>query len=955
MKNRFAREASPMPDELRALDAELSAIRYEERPSFGPELEAELAQAWVGLKSRRRTSVRPFAAAAVVALLLATAGVPSARASLVRLIGSFQSDDAVPADAQPEARPTEPDPTPAVVVPPPVERTEEVSRRGTVPMEPPAGPEAIERTDWPAPTLPEVADRARVEALVFRGYPLALQRAGIGGSVALMLWVDSTGAVDNVNLVEGSGVPELDRVALQVAASIRFVPATRRGSPVGTWVQFPVVFRTNPDAIDPLALPVVEAFEGPEVDEPLDLTLIPEWQGEIALLAPVQREAGELLEVAIDDHDVIEELGPIESILAGEPPAGAAPTQWRSGVTLVLEQAMVRDPNNPAPLLALARIRRKQGLRTEARALFERGIQRAERAGAGVSPSLFAELHYQRATLIKEAWLAYRDLGRVSADAFDGAFCATATSTDRGGGDFALADRLIAWNYLCPEELADVLDSGFEATEQRGTDNLGDMMSSFHTAVAAYPEHVGANVEVLLALADEGRWSEVLDGARRFVRASRGHPYGLLIGGLALQRLARSDEAQDQFTLALRGLSESEADALQDVRFVLGEEALADYRRAAGDERREWEQRFWAPLDPILSTAVNERSVEHIARSAYSQLRFGSTSSDAGEVWIRYGRPTDIKTIGRSAGLRTEFWDYGAGPDFTFSRVGSSRAMDLTTEGRAYADDLREVLAHRYGAASRSVFTLPGQVTRFYGGEPGALEVQIHTEVPEFLARNLSDTLDLRLFLIDAEGNQIPGGVTQRRIRAKVTPVALRALTSPEVASVVVEFFNRRTGQAGAIRQAVMPLVAHGSVAVSDLLMVRPTRSPKHVSRYAEWFEPLSLVNSLDSDALGVYFEVYETGAAVPWYRLRAEVVDRETGVVTGVPIRPAGEDGFRPTWDRFPAAGGLTSEFLTVALSDVKRGRHTLRIIVDVPEVGAGVVAQRDLDRREDPDQDWD
>jgi hypothetical protein len=95
--------------------------------------------------------------------------------------------------------------------------------------------------------------------------------------------------------------------------------------------------------------------------------------------------------------------------------------------------------------------------------------------------------------------------------------------------------------------------------------------------------------------------------------------------------------------------------------------------------------------------------------------------------------------------------------------------------------------------------------------------------------------------------------------------------------------------------------------------------------------------------------------AAVPWYRLRAEVVDRATGVVTGVPIRPAGEDGFRPTWDRFPAAGGLTSEFLTVALSDVKRGRHTLRIIVDVPEVGAGVVAQRDLDRREDPDQDWD
>ena len=343
MKNRFDGEASQVPDELRSLDAELSSIRYEERPSLGPELQAELSREWDRLKSRRRTSFRPLAAAAVVALLLTTAVVPSARASLVRLIGALQGDEAESADVPAEVQLAGPDPTPVVTVPPSVEEAGEVPERGTVPM---------------APTLPEVEDRARVEALGLRGYPLALQRAGVGGSVALMLWVDSTGSVDFVNLVEGSGVPELDRAALQVAPSIRFVPAARRGRAVGTWVEFPIVFRANPDAIAPLAFPAVEAFDGPEVDEPLDLTMIPEWQGEIALLAPVQREAGELLEAAIDDDGVIEELGPIESILAGEPPAGAAPTQWRSEVSLVLERAMVRDPNNPAPLLALARIRR---------------------------------------------------------------------------------------------------------------------------------------------------------------------------------------------------------------------------------------------------------------------------------------------------------------------------------------------------------------------------------------------------------------------------------------------------------------------------------------------------------------------------------------------------------------------------------------------------------------------
>jgi TonB family protein len=783
---------------------------------------------------------------------------------------------------------------------------------------------------------------------------MRLQRAGVGGSVALRVWVDSTGSVDLVNLVEGSGVPELDRAALQVAPSIRFRPAVRRGQAVGTWVQFPIVFWPNPDAIDPLAFPVVDPVEGPEVSEPLDLTMIPEWRGEIALLAPVQREAGELLEAAIDDDDIVDRLGPIESILAGEPPPGSAPTQWRSEVGFVLEDAMVRDPDNPAPLLALARIRRKQGLRTEARALFERGIQRAERASAGVSPRLYAELHYQRATLIKEGWLAYRDLGRVSADAFSVASCATVTSTGGADGDFASVDRLIAWNYLCPVELGEVFGVGFEATDQRAAVDLGEMMMSLHTSVAAYPEHVGANVEILLALADEGRWSEVLDGARRFVRASGGHPYGLLLGGLALQRLARSDEARNQFTLALRGLPASEADALLDLRFVLEEKSLADYRRASTPDRRAEESRFWGPLDPILTTSVNERSVEHIARAAYAQLRFGSVQSDPGEVWIRYGRPADIKVVGQSAGLRTEFWDYGEGPDFTFSRVGSSTAMDLTAEGRAYVNDLRDVLPHRYGAASRLVFTLPGQVTRFHGGEPGLLEVQVHTEVPEFLATGPSDTLDVGLFLLDSEGQKI-APATLRQVRAEVAPVSFRVLTSPEVASLVVEFYNRTSGQAGAIREPVTPLVVHQSVAVSDLLVVGATSSHRDLSRHADWLEPLTLATPLDRDALGVYFEVYETGVSVPWYRLRAEVVDRETGVVTGVPIRPSGEDGFRPTWDRFPATGGLTSEFLTVALTDVERGSHTLRIIVDVPEVGAGIVAQRDLERREDADRDWD
>ena len=121
MKNRFDSVALRVPDELRSLDAELSSIRYEERPSFGPELQAELSQEWDRLESRRRTSFRPFPAAVLVALLLMTAAVPSARASLVRLIGAFQSDEADSADVPAEVQLAEPDPTQVVAGSPIVE------------------------------------------------------------------------------------------------------------------------------------------------------------------------------------------------------------------------------------------------------------------------------------------------------------------------------------------------------------------------------------------------------------------------------------------------------------------------------------------------------------------------------------------------------------------------------------------------------------------------------------------------------------------------------------------------------------------------------------------------------------------------------------------------------------------------------------------------------------------
>ena len=685
-----------LPDDLRALDEELSSIRYEERPSFGPELRAELAGALANRRSKPPSAYRRLAAAGVAGLLVGGAAVPSARASLVRLFDVLSPDAAVVAEPRIRA----PVDVPPPLLPPVAEPADDEEDAVTLPLAPPsiAPDEDLVTSEPPIP--PQMLDRGRAEMLLQQAYPLYLQRRGIGGQLSLRLWVDANGNAGLANVSRGSGVRDLDRAAIDIAPLLRFEPAMRGGTPFATWIEFPVVFTpdrrernaTGTEAIsrltqDPMRLPIVHPDDQWEFDEPLDLSSLPVWRDEPA--SPLTAAEAALVE-AIGDPMVRRSLGPVGAILAGIAPEGRAPTEWRTSAVAVLESVIARNGQNPAPLLALARIRLRQGLRTEALMLFERGLQIAIQNGSSVSPVIFAELHHERGRLIKESWLGSHQIGRVRAQAFAEAQCEQARSSGRAASGFASVERMIAWNYLCPAELDRVFDVGFEPSDD-GVADLSLMTGSFRAAIDASAGHVGSNVGLLVALADAERWEDVLAGARRFVRTSGGHPYALLLAGLAHQKLARGEEAEQHFAVALDRLPQAEADEIRDITFVIDRAQIDEYRRLWGEQRRAWEEDFWATKDRTLTTAVNERAVEHLARSTYALLRFGSVTSDPGEVWVRFGGPNTVHVVDEGSGQLTEFWDYGSGPDITFVRWVASRTMDLTREGRAYVDDLGKI------------------------------------------------------------------------------------------------------------------------------------------------------------------------------------------------------------------------------------------------------------------------
>lgn len=73
-------------------------------------------------------------------------------------------------------------------------------------------------------------------------YPPSEMRSGIGGTVTLIISIDATGAVLDVEVQHTSGNRNLDRSAIKAAGKWRFNPEVRNGQKVASRVIVPVTF-----------------------------------------------------------------------------------------------------------------------------------------------------------------------------------------------------------------------------------------------------------------------------------------------------------------------------------------------------------------------------------------------------------------------------------------------------------------------------------------------------------------------------------------------------------------------------------------------------------------------------------------------------------------------------------------------------------------------------------------
>ena len=116
----------------------------------------------------------------------------------------------------------------------------------------------------------------------------------------------------------------------------------------------------------------------------------------------------------------------------------------------------------------------------------------------------------------------------------------------------------------------------------------------------------------------------------------------LPILGQACARLEAFDRAEAFFRDYLKAVDEEERAYYDDIRLVASSETLEAFERTPLSDREAFLDSFWSERDPDLTTAANERRLEHYRRVWYSMQNFSEGKQpwdQRGEVYIRFGEP----------------------------------------------------------------------------------------------------------------------------------------------------------------------------------------------------------------------------------------------------------------------------------------------------------------------------
>jgi GWxTD domain-containing protein len=364
--------------------------------------------------------------------------------------------------------------------------------------------------------------------------------------------------------------------------------------------------------------------------------------------------------------------------------------------------------------------------------------------------------------------------------------------------------------------------------------------------------------------------------------------------------------------------------------------------------------RAWSRSDPVLGSEVNERRAEHLARTAYARLRFGSLDVDAARVWVRFGPPQTRWAVVGGTGARTEFWDYGPGSDLVFKRAAPGLDYMLDDASRAVLDDTEGSMGFW---TPSGVVPLPGQGSAFRAKTGDARDVRVALDLSPL--QGSGGTTDLRVtsYLLRPSGEVIRiSEFTRYGVRGALE--VRQEMARDDSGSFVVEVAGS-AGTVGTFRMDLPSRGEAGSPAASDLALLVPGAG-------AESGRIGGSVGDLDGipagwelhdgngqtrhETLGLYVELYDLPpSAFGTDEFEVLLRERSGSDGEGVPVpvlrtNTSDEARLDGTWSRSYQGAARRPVFTVISLPEVESGAYELVLKIRSPAFQEPIVLSRDI-----------
>lgn len=139
-----------------------------------------------------------------------------------------------------------------------------------------------------------------------------------------------------------------------------------------------------------------------------------------------------------------------------------------------------------------------------------------------------------------------------------------------------------------------------------------------------------------------GNYAKVAETLQGFVTRHPDEVKVFPVLSYAYMKLGKIAPAERYFERYLDSLDSDVRTLYEDIRFVASRDELTMFHATPIDERQQFLRRFWNLHDPDITTAENERRIEHHWRVWYALHHFSEEQSPwdrRGEVYIRFGEP----------------------------------------------------------------------------------------------------------------------------------------------------------------------------------------------------------------------------------------------------------------------------------------------------------------------------